>query len=104
VALTIPYVYDYITKLFRAQAEVILNHVNPNVRGIGQGEVRHGKPNTNFTFVVDRPTVYSCINFVIGGVAKNFLPLLLKVLDAGVKPLLEALPIGRFKCSTDGVR
>jgi hypothetical protein len=36
------------------------------------------KPNTNFTFVVDRATVYSCIYFVIGGVAKKFLPLLLK--------------------------
>jgi hypothetical protein len=25
------------------QAEVILNHVYPNVRGIGQGEARHSK-------------------------------------------------------------
>jgi hypothetical protein len=33
----IPYVYDYITKLCRRQAEVILNHKNPNVRAIGQG-------------------------------------------------------------------
>jgi hypothetical protein len=30
--------YDYLTKLCRTQAEVILNHVIPNVRGIGQGE------------------------------------------------------------------
>jgi hypothetical protein len=36
-------VYDYITKLFRTQAEVILNHVNPNVPGIGQGEAGHRK-------------------------------------------------------------
>jgi hypothetical protein len=36
----IPYVYDYITKLCRRQAEVILNHENPNVHAIGQGEAR----------------------------------------------------------------
>jgi hypothetical protein len=36
-------VYDYITKLCRRQAEVILNHENPNVRAIGQGESRHRK-------------------------------------------------------------
>jgi hypothetical protein len=30
-----PYVYVYVTKLCRTQAEVILNHVNPIVRGIG---------------------------------------------------------------------
>jgi hypothetical protein len=38
--------HDYITKLSRTQAEVILNHVNPNVPGIGQGgqgEARHRK-------------------------------------------------------------
>jgi hypothetical protein len=43
VAFKIPYVYEYITKLCRTQAEVILNHVNPKVRGIGQGEARHRK-------------------------------------------------------------
>jgi hypothetical protein len=37
------YVYDYMTKLCRTQAEVILNRVNPNVRGIGQGESRQRK-------------------------------------------------------------
>jgi hypothetical protein len=31
-----------VTKLCRAQAE-ILNHVNPNVHGTGQGESMHGK-------------------------------------------------------------
>jgi hypothetical protein len=35
--------YDYITKLCRRQAEVILNHENPNVPAIGQGEPRHRK-------------------------------------------------------------
>jgi hypothetical protein len=33
-----PYVYDYITKSCRQQAEVIQNHENENVRYIGQGE------------------------------------------------------------------
>jgi hypothetical protein len=35
--------YDYMTKLCRGQAEVIVNHENPNVRAIGQGEARHRK-------------------------------------------------------------
>jgi hypothetical protein len=39
----LPYVYDYITKLCRQQAEVIQNHENEHVRGTGQGEARHGK-------------------------------------------------------------
>jgi hypothetical protein len=43
LAFKIPYVYDYITKLCRRQAEVILNYENPNVRAIGQGETRHRK-------------------------------------------------------------
>jgi hypothetical protein len=43
VASQIPYVYEYKTKLCRTQAELILKHVNPNVRGIGQGESRHRK-------------------------------------------------------------
>jgi hypothetical protein len=43
VAFKIPYVYNYITKLCRTQAEVILTRVHPNVRGIGQGEARHRK-------------------------------------------------------------
>jgi hypothetical protein len=47
------------------------------------------KPDTNFTFVVYRATVHSCIYFVIGGVAKNFLPLLLKALK--IKKIRKAL-------------
>jgi hypothetical protein len=43
MAFKIPYVYDYITKLCRTQAEVILNHVNPNVHGIEQREASHRK-------------------------------------------------------------
>jgi hypothetical protein len=41
MAFKIPYLYDYVTKLCRTQAEVILNHVNSNVCGTGQGEARH---------------------------------------------------------------
>jgi hypothetical protein len=41
MAFKIPYVHDYITKLCRTQEEVIINNVNPNVYGIGQGEVMH---------------------------------------------------------------
>jgi hypothetical protein len=36
-----PYMYDRITKLCSIHAEVILNHANPNVCGIGQCEARH---------------------------------------------------------------
>jgi hypothetical protein len=43
VDFKISYVYDYTTKLRRTQAEVILNHVNTNVRVIGQREARHRK-------------------------------------------------------------
>jgi hypothetical protein len=43
VTFRIPYVYDYITRPCRTQEEVILNHVNPNVRGIRQGKARHRK-------------------------------------------------------------
>jgi hypothetical protein len=43
LAFQIPFVYDYITKLCRQQAEVIHNHDNENVRTIGQGEHRHRK-------------------------------------------------------------
>jgi hypothetical protein len=34
-AFSIPYVYNYMTKLSRQQAEVIQNHENANVRNIG---------------------------------------------------------------------
>jgi hypothetical protein len=39
-AFNLPYVYDYITKLCRKPAEVIQNHENEHVRGIGQSEAR----------------------------------------------------------------
>jgi hypothetical protein len=38
MAFKLPYIYDYITKLCRQQAEVIQNHENANVHNIGQGE------------------------------------------------------------------
>jgi hypothetical protein len=43
MAFQIPYVYDYITKLCRQQAEVVENHENESVRYNGQGEARHRK-------------------------------------------------------------
>jgi hypothetical protein len=43
VAFKIPYAYDCITKLCRKQAEVIVNQLNQNVHGIGQGEATHRK-------------------------------------------------------------
>jgi hypothetical protein len=39
----IPYVYDFITKICRKQAEFIQNHDNENVRNIGSGEAQHRK-------------------------------------------------------------
>jgi hypothetical protein len=38
VTFEIPYVYDFITKLYSKQAEIIQNHENENVRNIGQGK------------------------------------------------------------------
>jgi hypothetical protein len=43
VPFQILYVYNYITKLCRLQAEVIQNHDNGNVHNIGKGEDRHRK-------------------------------------------------------------
>jgi hypothetical protein len=42
MSFDIQYVHDFITKLCRQQAEVIQNHVNPNVRNI-EGEAQHRK-------------------------------------------------------------
>jgi hypothetical protein len=43
-AFNLPCVYDYsITELYRREAEVIQNHGNEHVGGIGQGEARHRK-------------------------------------------------------------
>jgi hypothetical protein len=39
----LPYVYDYITKLCRQQAEDMQNHENEHVHNKGQGEARHRK-------------------------------------------------------------
>jgi hypothetical protein len=43
MAFKLPYVYDYITKLCRQQAEAIQNHENANVCNTGQGKPRHRK-------------------------------------------------------------
>jgi hypothetical protein len=45
IAFKLPYIYYYITKLCRQQAEVIRNSENANVRIIGQDETRHKKYN-----------------------------------------------------------
>jgi hypothetical protein len=43
MACSFSYVYDYIKKLCRRQAEVVQNHENEHIRSIGQGEARHRK-------------------------------------------------------------
>jgi hypothetical protein len=43
MAFQVPYIYDFITKLCRQQAEVIQNYENSNVRGIEEGEIGHRK-------------------------------------------------------------
>jgi hypothetical protein len=43
LAFKILYVYDSMTKLCRRQAVSVLNHENPNVRAIVQGEARYRK-------------------------------------------------------------
>jgi hypothetical protein len=39
----IPYVYDYITKLYRQKSQVIQNLENLRIRNIRQGEARRRK-------------------------------------------------------------
>jgi hypothetical protein len=41
IALKIAYLYDFITKVCRKQAEVIQNYENPNVHNIRQGDPQH---------------------------------------------------------------
>jgi hypothetical protein len=43
VTFQIPYVYNFIMKLCRQQAEVIQNHDNENIRNIEQDEAPHRK-------------------------------------------------------------
>jgi hypothetical protein len=43
MASNLLYIYHYITKMCRQQAEVIQSHENEHVRSIGQGEARHRK-------------------------------------------------------------
>jgi hypothetical protein len=38
MAFQVPYIYDYITNLYRQQAEIIQKHENENVHDIGKGE------------------------------------------------------------------
>jgi hypothetical protein len=63
MAFQIPYVYDYITKSCRQQAQVIQNYENENVRYIGQGEARHRKYKRlklGGGHVYDRSSVLDC--------------------------------------------
>jgi hypothetical protein len=55
------YVYDYVTKLCSRQAEVILNHENPNVHAIGQGGPRHRKYK-RLNLVAVKPTTVQVSN------------------------------------------
>jgi len=43
VMFKIVYLHDFVTKLCRWQATVILNHGNVNICNIGQGEAQHRK-------------------------------------------------------------
>jgi hypothetical protein len=43
MALQVPYVYDYVTKLCRKQAEGLQSHGNANFLAIAKGEARHRK-------------------------------------------------------------
>jgi hypothetical protein len=43
ISFKIPYIYDFITKLCKQQAQVIRRHENIHIRNIGQGEARHRK-------------------------------------------------------------
>jgi hypothetical protein len=56
-AFNLPYVYDYIIKLLRQQAELIQYHENEYVRSIGQGETRHRNyKRLSLNLVVVKPT------------------------------------------------
>jgi hypothetical protein len=60
----IPYVYDYITKLCRRQAEIIHNHgnENENVHNIGHGEtphIKHKRLKLGCGQLYDRSSVYA---------------------------------------------
>jgi hypothetical protein len=43
IPFQIPYVYNYVTKLFRQEAQGIQHHENTHVRYIEQGEAQHRK-------------------------------------------------------------
>jgi hypothetical protein len=55
-AFNIPYIYDYITKLCRQQAEVIQNHENANARNIEQGEAQRSKLNRGLNLAAVKRT------------------------------------------------
>jgi hypothetical protein len=67
VAFQVPYVYDYITELYRRQAEIIHNHANENVPNIGQSENPHRKYKRlklGGDHLYDRSSVLDCLGSV----------------------------------------
>jgi hypothetical protein len=62
LAFKIPYVCDYVTKLCRRQAEVILNHENPNYMQLDKDKAGLGSTK-GFNLAAVRPTtvqVFDC--------------------------------------------
>jgi hypothetical protein len=63
VAFQVPYIYDYITKLFRKKAEIIHNHENENVCNIEQSETPYRKYKRLKLYgghMYDHPSVSDC--------------------------------------------
>jgi hypothetical protein len=58
-AFSIPYVYDYMTKLSRQQAEVILNQENANVRILDKAKPGTGNTRGLNLGAIERTTVSS---------------------------------------------
>jgi hypothetical protein len=70
LAFKIPYVYYYITKLCRRQAEVILNNKTPTVCATGQGEPRHRKYKRGLNLAADKPMTVQVSNCCFLGLNK----------------------------------
>jgi hypothetical protein len=51
--LKLQYIYDYITKFCRRQAEIIHNHESENVCNTGQGKIPQRKLGLNLAVVVE---------------------------------------------------
>jgi hypothetical protein len=60
MALRISDMYDYTTKIYRKQAEVVQNHLNANVRATGRGETTRRK-HKKLNLEVVRPTTAQAV-------------------------------------------